>query len=346
MPKIAYEQRRFTEASTRVIEQADSIISEYQEQGYNLTLRQLYYQFVARGLIPNTEQSYNRLGNIISDARRAGLIDWTAIEDRTRFMRDLPSWDTPQDIMKSTEQSYHRDLWANQDIRVEVWIEKDALVGVIENACNEFDVPFLSCRGYVSDSEIWRQAMRLLSHKNNGQGTLILHLGDHDPSGLDMTRDIKERLRTFTQAPAYINVKHIALTIAQIEELKPPTNPAKFTDSRYKSYVLEYGTESWELDALEPKYIDGLLRQEISTIGDTDRWNEIYDQQEVERKQIGNVATRWGKLLATGIISNVTDNVTDNGRCLVCDSILKHKRRNSQYCSNRCRQKAYRLRSS
>lgn len=177
MPKIAYEHKRFNPDTLKTIQEAESIIASYQAQGFSLTLRQLYYQFVARGLIPNTERSYNRIGNIVSDARRAGMIDWNAIEDRTRFMRDLSSWDRPQDIIKSAKESYHRDLWANQSHRVEVWIEKDALVGVIEGVCNDFDVPFLSCRGYVSDSEMWHQARRLLTHRNEGQSTVILHLG-------------------------------------------------------------------------------------------------------------------------------------------------------------------------
>jgi hypothetical protein len=161
-----------------------------------------------------------------------GLIDWDSIEDRTRFMRDLPTWDEPQDILKSAEKNYHRDLWSNQELRIEVWIEKDALVGVIESVCNEFDVPFLSCRGYVSDSEMWHQAIRLLAHKNKGQTTLVLHVGDHDPSGIDMSRDIRGRLQLFTAAPDCFHVKRIALTMAQIQELNPPPNPAKLTDSR------------------------------------------------------------------------------------------------------------------
>ena len=131
MPKIKYEEKKFTAATLSVIEAAERIITDYQAQGYSLTLRQVYYQFVARGLIPNTEQSYKRMGNIISDARRAGMIDWNAIEDRTRNLRALSSWDTPQSILDSAMRSYHRDLWETQDKRIEVWVEKDALVGVL-----------------------------------------------------------------------------------------------------------------------------------------------------------------------------------------------------------------------
>jgi hypothetical protein len=206
---------------------------------------------------------------------------------------------------------------------VEVWIEKDSLVGVIEAVCNEFDVPFLSCRGYVSDSEMWNQARRLLGHREKGQGTLILHLGDHDPSGIDMTRDITERLRLFTGDPQYINLKRVALTISQIEELRPPPNPTKLTDTRSQGYVRLYGNESWELDALEPSYINGLLRREILAMRNDDSWAVICQKQAVERGQIATIAAGWKE-------------------CLACGASFNPKRGDSRYCSNRCRQAAHR----
>lgn len=296
MPKIRYEDKTFSPKTQGVIEAAEGIINQYQAQGFTLTLRQLYYQFVARALIPNTEQSYKRLGGIISDARRAGLIDWAAIEDRTRHLRELSSWDDPQGILESAKNSYHRDLWANQDKRVEVWIEKDALLGVVEGICNETDVPFFSCRGYVSDSEMWGAAMRLLNHSRQAQDVVILHLGDHDPSGIDMTRDIRERLELFTRGNAILEVRRIALTMEQIEELSPPPNPAKITDSRYGGYAAEYGEESWELDALEPQYISNLLETNIQDERDDTKWEEVCQEQETERKQIASVIERWEEL--------------------------------------------------
>lgn len=140
-----------------------------------------------------------------------------------------------------------------------------------------------------------------------------------------MTRDIEERLRLFTQVPDYVNVKRIALTMPQIDELRPPPNPAKITDSRYQSYVKQYGAESWELDALEPKYIHDLIAKETSAIRDPDKWDELYEQQETERQQIGGMAEGWKQ-------------------CPVCETTFNRKRGDSQYCSNRCRQAAYRRR--
>lgn len=296
MPKIIYTEKRFTAQTEGIITTAERIIEEYQAQGFSLTLRQLYYQFVARGLLPNTDQSYNKLGNIISDARRAGRIDWNAIEDRTRFLRELANWDKPQSILESARDSYHRDLWANQEMRFEVWIEKDALVGVIEAVCKENDVPYFSCRGYVSDSEMWRGAMRMRRYDhNNKQRIIVLHLGDHDPSGIDMTRDIEERLQLFS-GYADIEVRRIALTMEQVEEVSPPPNPAKMTDSRYAQYISQYGNESWELDALEPRYISNLIEENILAERDEEKWEEAVSQQEKERGQIAQVTERWNEL--------------------------------------------------
>jgi len=287
MPLVKYEDKKFRADTLAIITDAIKIVEDYQQQGFSLTLRQLYYQFVARGLLANTDKNYNKLGNIVSDARRAGLIDWNAIEDRTRFLRKLSSWDKPQDILETARDSYHRDLWANQNKRLEVWIEKDALVGVIEAICQENDIPFFSCRGYVSDSEMWATAYRrILRYDKGGQDTIILHLGDHDPSGIDMTRDIEDRLNLFSGYRTNLEVRRIALTMEQIEEQSPPPNPAKMTDSRYAKYVLEYGDESWELDALEPQFISNLIRDEVDFEKDEEKWEEAYNQQEAERKQI------------------------------------------------------------
>lgn len=292
MPKIEYELKRFQLETLAIIQQAEDIINTYQAQGFSLTLRQLYYQFVARALLANTERNYKRLGNIISDARRAGLIDWDAIEDRTRYLRRNNFWESPQSILQSAVNSYHRDLWANQPCRIEVWIEKDALVGVIADKCEELDVPYFSCRGYVSDSEMWSASGRMFRQTKKHQQVIVLHLGDHDPSGIDMTRDIEGRLKLFSFS-APIEIRRLALTMEQIGEINPPPNPAKFTDSRYEGYVAEYGDESWELDALEPQYIVDLIEQAILEVRDIDRWEQSNEQQESERQLIQEVIDHW-----------------------------------------------------
>lgn len=284
MPKIEYAPKKFSPATYDTIVTAEEIINDLGAQGYDLTLRQLYYQFVARGYIKeNTMASYKRLGSVINDARMAGLIDWDAIVDRTRNLQSNPHWDHPKDIVDSCVTQFQIEKWANQPERVEVWVEKEALIGVVAVAARRLDVPFFACRGYVSQSEMWRAGQRIIGY---GVPTTILHLGDHDPSGIDMSRDIEDRLRTFTERDlleAYPDMERLALNMDQVREHNPPPNPAKVTDSRAAKYRQEYGDESWELDALEPRLIDELITKAVLSHRDEELWAEA---EAKERKHV------------------------------------------------------------
>ena len=290
MPKITYQNTKIGATRLAVIEQANQIIEDYQAQGFDLTLRQLYYQFVARGLIPNRIQEYKRLGDTINSGRLAGLIDWLSIADRTRNVRGLSHWDTPADIMRDVSEQFNVNKWGSQPNYVEVWIEKDALVGVIAGVCDEFDIPYFSCRGYTSQSEMWVAAQRMRHHARNQEVT-ILHFGDHDPSGIDMTRDIRDRLNLF--GVSLLEVRRLALNMPQVEKFNPPPNPAKETDSRFAGYIREFGEESWELDALEPSVLAGLIRSEIEALLDVDAWQEACDTQDKGRSELTKIADQY-----------------------------------------------------
>lgn len=294
MPKIAYQTIKFTAAKAAMIETANRIIDEYVAQGFELTLRQLYYQFVSRDLIANTQNEYKNLGTLISDARLAGLIDWDHIVDRTRNVRTLAHWNSPSDIIGACADQFHLDRWKDQPYRPEVWIEKDALVGIFERVCKELDVPLFSCRGYTSQSEMWAASQRLLGYQGCDQKPIILHFGDHDPSGRDMSRDIKDRLKLFTGGKFYF--KRLALNMDQIEQYNPPPNPAKITDSRATAYIQEFGDESWELDALEPAVLEALVRDNITKIMDRSRMSDAIDRQAAHRMTLGRVAENWDKV--------------------------------------------------
>lgn len=300
MTKECFVPRDFKPDTLAVIEQANVIIVEYQEKGFTLTLRQLYYQFVSRDLIPNKQTEYKRLGSIINDARLAGLIDWSAIEDRTRNLKRQPSWDDPQDILDTIAKQYREDLWLTQPVNVEVWIEKDALVGVIEPVCQRWRVPFYACRGYSSQSEQYAAGLRFMDDAARRQRrTLVLHLGDHDPSGIDMTRDNLDRLRMFTnnKLGTIVDVKRLALNFDQVERYRPPPNPAKDTDSRAAGYIDLYGGQSWELDALNPEVIDALIDREIRAVVDDAKWARAKKGEAERRKLLGQAAGRWNDVV-------------------------------------------------
>lgn len=289
MPNITYVSKRFSAGSQAIIEQANEIIEDYAAQGFDLTLRQLYYQFVSRDLIANKQTEYKRLGSIINDARLAGLIDWHTIVDRTRNMVSNSHWNGPQEIVAACARQFQIDKWANQKRRVEVWIEKDALIGVIENVCRKNDVGFFSCRGYTSQSEMWGASQRLLEYTDCGQSVTIIHLGDHDPSGIDMTRDIDDRLSLFMGSSAG-DVNRIALNMDQVDQYSPPPNPAKITDSRANKYIKQFGNNSWELDALEPSVLEQLIDDTIASCKDESLWKEMRTQENGHIRSLKKVA--------------------------------------------------------
>ncbi|WP_031039777.1 hypothetical protein [Streptomyces sp. NRRL F-5650] len=293
MTRIAYVGKRFSQSSLDLIATAESICRDYAAQGFDLTLRQLYYQFVARGYIANKQTEYKRLGGIVNDARLAGLLDWDYIVDRTRNLRGLSHWDNPESVIQSAAYGYRTERWANQPHRVEVWIEKDALVGVISQVCQRNDVNYFSCRGYTSQSELWGASQRMIRYEQAGQKPVIIHLGDHDPSGVDMTRDIEDRMALFG---ADVTVQRIALNMDQVEAHRPPPNPAKLTDSRATAYIREHGRSSWELDALEPTLLDQLIEDEIWAWRDAGLWEQETQAMERERTLLRGVADRWSEV--------------------------------------------------
>jgi hypothetical protein len=312
MPLVCYEAKRFTPAHQRVIAQANEICEQYAAEGLSLTLRQLYYQFVARGYIPNDQKQYDRLGGIVCAARLAGELDWDYLIDRTRNLVELAHWESPSHIMDAVASQYRTDRWADQPTRLEVWIEKDAAIGVVEAVCHRNQVPYFSCRGYTSASELWAGAQRIRRYMQAEQDVVILHVGDHDPSGLDMTRDVRERLerfieqdlverRTSLRSPyvGRFDVRRVALNYDQVLQYAPPPNPAKTTDARFKRYQEETGVdESWELDALDPSVLQGLIEREIVARRDPEEWEISTARMTRERETLLGAAGRWPEVVA------------------------------------------------
>lgn len=334
MARICYQQKSFNPAHREIIDAANSICAEYAGQGLTLTLRQLYYQFVARDLLPNQQSEYKRLGVILNDARMAGEMDWDYLIDRTRNVVAPPHWANPADLLAKATAAYRTDLWAGQHQRVHVWVEKDAAIGVIEGVCDVNSVPYFSCRGYTSVSELWAAAQRIRYDIENGDRVTILHVGDHDPSGLDMSRDIDDRLRLFIvkdwlatwglgmPRPVTVGaikqhmrehmrarggtisddqgpwrIKRIALNRDQVDRYGPPPNPAKTTDARFRRYVDETGlSESWELDALDPVVLQGLIQDEIERVRDDATWAASYAAMEEDRMTLNELVAQWERV--------------------------------------------------
>lgn len=264
----------------------NNIIDEYAKAGYRLTLRQLYYQLVSRGVIPNQVTEYSKLSSLLVKGRMAGAVDWDAIEDRLR-QPFLPYWvqDIP-DAIDDTVNAYRLDRQEGQETYIELWVEKDALSGVLRRITSYYHINLMVNRGYSSCTAMYNASKRFLVKESEGKDTYILYLGDHDPSGLDMIRDINERLYEFEVDP---EVKHIGLTMKQINKYNPPPNPAKITDPRAKWYLIEYGKTSWEVDALNPDILHQLVRKNVEELIDINLFKEQIDKEEKDKEKFNKL---------------------------------------------------------
>jgi len=195
--KQRFRQIRLSKDNLKKLWRINSIIEEYQAQGYKLTLRQLYYQLVSRDYVPNSPSEYGKLSKILTEGRMGGEVDWDAIEDRVRVPKRLPLFTDPKEILNAAHDQYRRNPMATQNVYIEVWVEKDALSGVLERVTNKYRINILVNRGYSSVSAMYDSYKRIVEQMLMGNRCYILYLGDHDPSGKDMIRDIDSRLKEF-----------------------------------------------------------------------------------------------------------------------------------------------------
>lgn len=303
MATETYVNKRFRSDSLVMIQQIDAIMADYERQGYKLTVRQLYYQLVAKDVVPNTTESYNSVKSLVNDARLAGYLDWDIIEDRTREFNQRTRWESGSSILEAVATQFHMDMWEGQPKRVFAVVEKEALAGVLERTTRGYDVPLLAARGYPSVS-VLREWVKetIIPAIENDQEVIILHLGDHDPSGIDMTRDLEDRIELLRHGDSNnLTVERIALTMAQIRNQNPPPNPAKVTDARFRSYAARFfpgvpveDVQSWELDALTPQFLNDLLQRNIlAHIDEPDIWQERTDAIKTVQDRLQATANAW-----------------------------------------------------
>lgn len=299
--KQCFVYKKFSADHRHWIDIANSILLEWRSRGFDMTLRQVYYQCVAHHGLPNTERSYKNLGNILVDARLAGEIDWNLMIDRTRGSKGNYHNEDVSEPLKGLDGSIYFERWEDQDVYVEVWVEKEALENIVNRACFPLDARFMACRGYLSISEFWKSAERFKQMCGDyGRGGKILYIGDHDPSGIDMSRDIQDRMNMFTESEPdspLVEVNRIALNMDQIIQFGLPPNPAKVTDSRAGGYIDRFGEESWELDALDPTTITDLIQNALKADIDVDRWNARLDEEVEAKKKMKLFELRYDEII-------------------------------------------------
>ena len=301
MAKEQFKDINFKTESMERIHACNAIITDYQGQGLRLTLRQLYYQLVSKNVIPNVERSYKNLSSLVTDARMAGLMDWNAIEDRVRQPEIPQEFSDLGHLVRSAVRAFRLPRWEGQDNYVELWVEKDALAGVLSPIAHEYHVTLMVNRGYSSASAMYESAQRFKRqwrHDPDGGGTdlaenlVLLYLGDMDPSGEDMVRDVEERLGVFG---ARVDMRKIALTMEQVKRYKPPPNPAKMSDPRASAYVAQHGASSWEVDALPPNVLAKIIRKELSSLVDQDKVDAVIAREEKGKKHLQAAVDSFGE---------------------------------------------------
>ena len=249
---------------------------------------------MARDYIENSLRSYKNIGSLISNARLAGLIDWSMIEDRNRETVIPSHWRNPGEIISSAAYSFRIDKWKDQPYHIEVMVEKDALSGVLEPVCRDLDIGITANKGYSSSSTMYGIGKRIENRAQAGKQICVIYLGDHDPSGIDMTRDVDDRLSMFSYLHTSLEVVRLALNWDQVQQWQPPENPAKETDARFSSYVRKYGESSWELDAIEPATLGDLVRNAVLERMDKDLWDLAELGERRMRNELNALARKYG----------------------------------------------------
>lgn len=354
--KETFRVTNFKEDTRDIIDKMSRILSEYDQK---LSARQVYYRFIGDDLLPaswidleynrkkglpvdtkNTEKNYKRLLGILADARYAGLVDWDAIEDRGREPKVPSEWDSLDGLVDAAVEQFRLPRRRDQPRHLELWVEKDALAGVLGPIARRAHVPLVVNKGYSSASAMKAAADRMLEAcgvavarrqcgscaedysyrypdgtckgcgskidrsgvlfryedtdgeqvEDSKKDVVVLYLGDHDPSGEDMVRDVRDRLTEF--GVPNLEVVKVALTMVQIRRFKPPPNPAKVTDSRAAAYIAQFGNQSWELDALPPRELNRIVEQAIAKYTDRELMDAAIERENADRERVREAIER------------------------------------------------------
>lgn len=252
-----------------------------------ITIRHLFYRLVGQRVIEKTEQAYKSLCSHLSKWRRSEEIPWSAFADNTRWHIRRETFDGVQDALENTVENYRRNLWSTQAFYVEVWVEKDAIAGIVAGTANSFGVPVFVARGFASLSSLYSAANTFREATNAGKQAVIYHLGDYDPSGVAAGESVLRAFRDDFQVE--LEFIRIAVTEEQIEEMKLPTRPVKATDSRAKNWT---GGECVELDTMPSADIRDLVQSCILGHINVGEWQKLQKTEEMERETLRKI---WRK---------------------------------------------------
>jgi hypothetical protein len=255
-----------------------------------VTCRQAFYLCVTAGLIDKAEREYkNTICRLLAKMRRSERIPFDWVADSTRWQRKPDTYGSLESALEHTADYYRRELWDRQDSYVEIWIEKDALAGVLYPITAKWHVPLMVSKGFSSLSYLYEAAEAI---KAVDKPAYLYYFGDHDPSGVHIDRAIERDLRNF--APdAEIHFKRMAVTVGQIKELSLPTRPTKKTDSRCKGFK----GRSVEVDAIPPATLKEIVSKCIIQHIDHEELESLRSVERAERGVLKTIARAgWARL--------------------------------------------------
>lgn len=226
-------------------------------EDHPMTIRQVFYRMVPTGLIEKTEPQYKgTICRLLGEMRISGEVPFHHITDGTRQTRRRTTWHSAQEFAKDVAEAYRRNLWDTQQAQVQVWVEKDALSGVLFEETRKWDVPLFVTRGFSSITQIYEAAYEINSV---GKPAFVYHFGDHDPAGYAVGKAIEEGIRGFTRKGIDVEFERVAVNRDQIEEFGLTTRPTKRTDSRSR----DFKGDSVEVDGIPSKALRGMLGSRI-----------------------------------------------------------------------------------
>lgn len=257
-----------------------------------LTVRQVYYQLTTRKAVDKTEAGYNKVQRELTKMRRAGTIPYGWLADNSRTFYEAETHRSLQEAAADMARWYRRDLWAAQNVHVEIWLEKRALVGQLNPICNEFGVRLYPCGGYSSISYAFEAATQL---REIDKPIYIYHLSDFDADGAYSSVALERELRRHGAA---IEFERLALTRHEIDRwgLHDALRPQKRKSARYKWWAEQYGADQMacELDAIHPADLRQLVHNAIQAHIDPAAWERLQRVEAVERESIA----QWAAALA------------------------------------------------
>lgn len=359
MARVRYIKKEFRDEKAALVPHIQRVFDEYAAQGYLLNARGIAYRLEGQGIIRKTEDSFQQVETVVKEGRLMGLFDWDGLPvDSARALREYAMWKDPAHRLRSAANNHLTDKWNRQQNRVEVWTEKEGLLGIIQGACENEDVPYRALTGYDAIAALRQGAHRSLNRNwlgrvllryqdtyGNGmisatsilkylrmeeedltddekvrklwsrlktweaeekdkelptQHLVVLYIGDHDPSGCNITDKVREELALYGAWD--FTVERIAITCEETCQSDDPelhSAPAKVTDARHRGYVIEHGSEeAWEVESLEPSVLSQRVTDAIDQWRDPDAWEEAVDDEEAQRALLTRCAIRWEDVAA------------------------------------------------